>query len=286
MQDDVTRRKVFWLLQRLTSLSLWRAKQRAFKVFASAYETAARTWPSTDPVPLSADHLTTIYTILDLYDQGLNELANGHRFVWRQGQPLALAIREFNSLASHFYRHPDYWDRGSQVAPYPPRIDALVSLLRASEYRMEQAPVEVWDTDHNFSQLQSVSALLNPSKYNYRFYDLAYPVFPDVLPEVPNPSGPVIQSGGNVPFDGIWETVSVEQTRVLGAIPPGVKLFRNNGCFNYFVKDTAAPNLMAADPMTSDVVAKPVHWRLLWEDTRYQDGAIPDESQYFLASPA
>ncbi|WP_255414166.1 Imm72 family immunity protein, partial [Rahnella sp. AA] len=25
-----------------------------------------------------------------------------------------------------------------------------------------------------------------------------------------------------------------------------------------------------------------VHWRLVWEDTRYCDGIIPDESEYFL----
>jgi hypothetical protein len=55
VQDDVTRREIFWLLQRLTSLSLWKAKQNAFKVFASAYETAVKTWPSTDPEAMEAD---------------------------------------------------------------------------------------------------------------------------------------------------------------------------------------------------------------------------------------
>ncbi|MCA7961189.1 hypothetical protein LGM14_27240 [Burkholderia multivorans] len=27
------------------------------------------------------------------------------------------------------------------------------------------------------------------------------------------------------------------------------------------------------------------HWRLLWEDKRYTDGVIPDESEYFLEGP-
>lgn len=281
MHDDLTRRKIFWLLQRLTSLAVWKAKHSAFRVFASAYEAAAKTWPSTDPVPLSADHLTTIYEILSLYDKGLIELSKGNRFVWRKGQALALVLKQYNYLASHFYQHPAYWDRGGQVAPYPPAVDALARLMRASEYRLEQAPVEVWGTDHNVAQLQSASALLNPEKYNYRFYELAYPVFPDALPEVPDPSAPVIQSGQNVPFAGIWEPVSVEQSRVFGTIPLGGKLFTNSGCFNYLIDDTAAPNLIAVDPVTSDVKVKPVQWRLLWEDTRYRDGVIPDESQYF-----
>nr|WP_244098370.1 Imm72 family immunity protein [Burkholderia ambifaria] len=37
------------------------------------------------------------------------------------------------------------------------------------------------------------------------------------------------------------------------------------------------------DVDTFDVTLRPTHWRLLWEDTRYRDGIMPDESQYFLA---
>jgi hypothetical protein len=28
--------------------------------------------------------------------------------------------------------------------------------------------------------------------------------------------------------------------------------------------------------------AADTHWRLVWEDTRYKDGIIPDESEYFI----
>lgn len=45
MHDDITRRKVFWLLQRLTSWTLWRTKHENFKIFAVAYENAVKTWP-------------------------------------------------------------------------------------------------------------------------------------------------------------------------------------------------------------------------------------------------
>ena len=44
MQDESVRRKIFWLLQRITSHSLWRRKCDAFKTFAAAYETAVKTW--------------------------------------------------------------------------------------------------------------------------------------------------------------------------------------------------------------------------------------------------
>jgi hypothetical protein len=123
---------------------------------------------------------------------------------------------------------------------------------------------------------------LSREKYSHTFYELAYPTFPEVLPEVPNAPGPAIQSGQTVPCDGIWEPVTIERSRVLGVIPLGAKLFGNNGCFNYFVTDTTAPNLLNFDRATFNVTAKPTHWRLLWEDTRYENGVLPNESQYFL----
>ncbi|MGF6570071.1 hypothetical protein ABH945_002182 [Paraburkholderia sp. GAS333] len=282
MQDDVTRRKIFWLLQRLTSLSLWKAKHSAFKVFATAYETAVKTWPSTDPEALDADHLTTIYEILSHYDKGLDELAHGRRFVWRKGEALEQVVNRFNYLVDYFHRDPKYWERGSQIQSYPPKVDSLARLMHASQVQKEFAPLEVWGTDYNFAYLQVPNGLLDRHAYNHTFYELAYPIFPEVLPNVPNPSGPVIRSGQPVPCDGIWEPVTIEQSRVLGVIPLGAKLFGNNGCFNYFVADTVAPNFEGYDSATFSSTIVPTHWRLLWEDTRYANGVIPDESQYFL----
>jgi hypothetical protein len=282
MQDDVTRRKIFWLLQRQTSLTLWKVKHSAFKVFAAAYETALKTWPSTDPEAMEVGHLKTIYEILSHYDKGLDELSRGHRFVWRKGQALERVVNRFNYLAGYFYRDQTYWDRGGQIQPYPPKVNALAKLLRASQVQMEYAPLEVWGTSYNFAYLQLPEALLDRDAYNHTFYEFAYPTFPEVLPEVPDSPGPVIQSGQTVPYDGIWEPVTIEQSHVLGVVPLGAKLFWNNGCFNYFVADTEAPNLEGFDSATFSATILPTHWRLLWEDTRYTNGVIPDESQYFL----
>ena len=139
--------------------------------------------------------------------------------------------------------------------------------------------------DRSGADVGGPTPLLDRNSYNHTVYELAYPTFPNVLPEVPNPPGPVIQSGQTVACDGIWEPVTIEQSRVLGVIPLGAKLFGNNGCFNYFVADTAVPNLEGYDSATYSSTIIPTHWRLLWEDTRYRDGVIPDESQYFLEAP-
>ncbi|WP_329955955.1 Imm72 family immunity protein [Burkholderia cepacia] len=55
-------------------------------------------------------------------------------------------------------------------------------------------------------------------------------------------------------------------------------LLRNGGCFNYFTRGTRAPNL--TDDFPGLLI--PTCWRLLWEDRRYVNGVVPDESQYFL----
>ena len=281
VQHEAIRRQVFWLLQRLTSWSLWKAKQQAFKIFADAYELAIKTDPANGAEELDANHLTVIYEILACYDKGLAELGKGRRFVWRAGQPLQRAVRQTNVLGDNFYRNPKYWEHGSQFAPYPEKVNALYQLMRASQFRMDYAPLEVW-TDDKIAYLESADSLLNPARYDHGFYELAYPTIPEVLPPVPETSGPVIQSGQAVPYDGIWEPVMIERSRVLGVFSTGPKLFENEGCFNYLIADTEAPNLSDVDDNAFGITPRPTHWRLLWEDTRYKDGAIPDETQYFL----
>ncbi|KVW22844.1 hypothetical protein WK94_02340 [Burkholderia ubonensis] len=282
MTDDATRRRIFWLLQRLTSFSLWKRKRDAFAIFANEYENAVKTWPEDDPETMPADNLPTIFEILAAYDRGLTQLARGYRFVWQRGEPLEYAIDRYNHLNAYFFPHYDYWDRGAQAAAYPPKVDALAKLLHASEYQVEYAPFEPPPLEDYLAQLCSIDLLLSPDAYEHSFYTLPYPVFPADLPEVPEAVGPVIKSGDKVPCDGIWEPVTVEQSKLLGVVPVGNRSLRGNGCFNYFIRDIRAPNL--SDDETGAVVK--THWRLLWEDKRYADGVIPDESQYFLEPPS
>ncbi|MDN8012707.1 Imm72 family immunity protein [Burkholderia multivorans] len=281
MADDATRRRVFWLLQRLTSFSLWKRKRDAFAMFANEYEKAVKTWAEGDPEAMPPQNLAIIFEILAAYDRGLSELARGYRFVWRRGQPLQYAIDRYNHLNAYFFPHSDYWDRGAQVAPYPPKVDTLAQLLHASEYQVEYAPLEPEPLDNCLAQLSSIGLLLSPDTYKHGLYMLPYPVFPDDLPEVPEAVGPVIKSGDKVPCDGIWEPVAIEQSKLLGVVPVRNRSLRNNGCFNYFVRDIHAPNVRDDD--TGAIVK--THWRLLWEDKRYADGAIPNESEYFLEPP-
>ncbi|MET3243437.1 hypothetical protein ABIE53_000182 [Burkholderia sp. OAS925] len=283
MQDSETRRRVFWLLKRLTSYSLWAKKRDAWEVFSRAFENAVRTWPKNDPERMDPDLLPGIYETLGLYKKGVEELGKGHRFVWRTGQPLDAAMDKSSTVRNFLYTHPDYWERGAQTAPYPEKVEALNRLLLASRYEGDYAPIEVPFIPRMSARYSSPAALLDPDRYRYQFYQLPYPVFPAEISEVPAATDLIISSGQRVPVDGIWEPVKVEREKALGIVPLGVRSIENNGCFNYLVSDTKAPNVRGKwNEAESRTERLGTHWRLLWEDTRYKDGVIPDESEYFL----
>lgn len=282
MQDGDVRRQVFWMLKRLSSYALWKRKRDAWEVFAYAYEAAVKNWPKSQPEQMDPDMLRQIYEVLSLYNEGVPQLARGHRFVWRVDGPLALAIDKAGTISRYFYTDPDYWERGMQLAPYPPPVEALHTLMRASEFHGEYAPTEVPDAPHMTARCPTPGSLLNPDAYKFAFYDLAYPVLPADLPEVPVGTDLIVRSGQRVPKDGVWEPVRVQREKAFGIVPLGVKKAENNGCFNYLVADGIAPYIAEWNEAHARADRVATYWRLLWEDLRYKDGASPDESEYFL----
>jgi len=95
-------------------------------------------------------------------------------------------------------------------------------------------------------------------------------VFPDddMLPPCPPRNESTegqLWSGQKIPTTGIWEPWSLDPSI-------GVR------CPNYFLeKDTASQYQFAGSGTGRDVI-----WRLIWKDTRYEDGHIPyEEKEYF-----
>lgn len=122
--------------------------------------------------------------------------------------------------------------------------------------------------------------------------------YPPVLPAGPphniNTAGQ-IWSGAEIPVTGIWEPWFVEEPvrtgmlgglvdRLAGKAPAeDVPVFTGKvGCPNYFLVGATA---FEYEMEGTDKKAK-VAWRLIWEDTRYLDGKIPDEEKEYFGSPA
>lgn len=279
MTDELVRRKLFWLLQRLSSYTLWQRKRDVWAYFAEKYEEALKIWPEEMASGFDPKAITWIYDALRLYDEGLDELARGNRQVWQinTGEFYQL-VRPIDLVKKFFY--PRCHERWTQVEAYPPEVEKLNKLRIAAGFRGEHL---LYPPSNKSTGFFDAAYLLDPSKYIWEFEVEPYPVFPKTFSAVPEPSNVIIKTGEPVPCDGIWEPVKLEYHHKLLIIKTNVSGFKNLGAYNYFIREMTAPIQVYHDSLLQDGWGyRDVHWRLVWEDNRYCDGIIPDESEYFL----
>lgn len=104
MSDELVRRKLFWLLQRLSSYTLWQRKRDAWACFTRQFEHALKTWPEEITKGFDKEVIIWAYDALRLYDEGLPELAVGNRQVWqRKTGEFHQLFRPVNLVNSFFY---------------------------------------------------------------------------------------------------------------------------------------------------------------------------------------
>ncbi|HFO4632583.1 TPA: hypothetical protein ACHKSE_005027, partial [Escherichia coli] len=132
MSDEQVRRKLFWVLQRLSSYSLWQRKRDAWAYFTQQYEQALKNWPEEITKGFDPEAIIWAYDALRLYDEGLSELAVGNRQVWQRltGEFHQLA-RPVDLIESYFYL-PCH-ERGVQQEPYPVEVEKLNKLKIAAK---------------------------------------------------------------------------------------------------------------------------------------------------------
>ncbi|MGY3069051.1 hypothetical protein ACVWYR_004409 [Pantoea agglomerans] len=288
MSDEQVRRKLFWLLQRLSSYTLWQRKRDAWAYFTQQYEQALKTWPEKLTKGFDGEVIIWAYDALRLYGEGLPELAVGNRQVWqiKTGEFYQL-VRPVDLVQKFFY--PLCHERWTQVEAYPPEVEKLNKLRIAAKFQGEYL---LYPPQNNVCNFFDAESLLAPEHYQWEFSCYPYPVFPKNLPPVPERSDIIIKTNDPVPCDGIWEPVKIMYNHKLLVIKDGISGFKNLGAYNYFIRGMNTPRqvyydvLMESDKeilITDDPIRyRDVHWLLVWEDTRYCDGIIPDESEYFL----
>ncbi len=288
MSDEQVRRKLFWLLQRLSSYSLWQRKRDAWAYFTQQYEQALKTWPEEITKGFHPKSIIRIYEALRLYDEGLPELALGNRQVWQIHTGEFYQLDRPVDLVNSFFYLPCH-ERGGQEEAYPPKIEKLNKLKIAAEFWGDNL---LYPPQNKVCNFFDAAYLLDPDNYRYNLKTLPYPVFPKNLPPVPERSDIIIKTYDPVPCDGIWEPVKIQYNHKLLVIKTDISGFKNLGAYNYFIRGMNAPLQIYYDVLiesdkemviTDDPIRyRDVHWRLVWEDTRYCDGIIPDESEYFL----
>lgn len=136
MSDEQVRRKLFWLLQRLSSYTLWQRKRDARAYFTQQYEQALKTRPEKLTKGFDGEVIIWAYDALRLYDEGLPELAVGNRQVWqiKTGEFYQL-VRPVDLVQKFFY--PLGHERWTQVEAYPSEVEKLNKLRIAAKFQGE-----------------------------------------------------------------------------------------------------------------------------------------------------
>lgn len=279
MTDESVRRRLFWLLQRISSYSLWQRKRNAWAQFAEKYEEALKTWSEEKTSGFDPKGIINIYDALRLYDEGLTDLATGNRQVWQRKTGAFHQLARPVDLVESFFWGPCH-ERWVHVEPYPEHIIPLDNLRFAAECYGDNLLFPPYD---NVCNIFEADYLLDSDRYNGVFHTYPYPVFPKKLLPVPEGTDIIIKTGEVIPYDGIWEPVKIQYNHKLLVIKTDIRQFKNLGAYNYFIRGMNAPLQIYEDLLLAEGWGyRDVHWRLVWEDTRYCDGIIPDESEYFL----
>jgi Immunity protein 72/Immunity protein 71 len=253
------RQALFWWLKRNTSYTAIEHCAKLWAEFVAEWEK----WLRSQDNPY--DHLVeTLKYALDTqlyYERGLKRLMQGDRSVFSRASSEGWLWKVNTGLVQ---RRMD-WEPLDEFIDYVVQNEGLPRSMLTAYYKAHDAAMALGHgpggyTGDRFGEIRS---FLN-----------ALP-FPHPLPE---PRWEVsFRPGKRAPKDGIYEKVDDN-----GHIVSGMA---------YFIKSMAAegddwleygPNAWRADALEgSQQRTADFHWRLLWEDTRYKDGRIPNEERLY-----
>lgn len=305
MMTEQDRRKVFWLLKKYSSYTAWKALGDAYFAFSDAYYSAhklriVRDVHAPDRKEMDewmAGHLKEVLDGRICFEQGLSRLRQGDRSVWRRNSRGVL-LRVFSPI--EFIRkilNPEEY-----VLDWMKNKDVVLAANTALQQMSfgQGAITELGPDEAARIAPWNALATMHPV-YHVPMHDPRDLNFPPHLTEVPHPTNIVIATGEEVPFDGIYEPewgplsdapnpgLLAKIKTLLGNKPSlmddagddGLATVRHRdiGCMNYLLSCTQAP--LYQDGELDPTI--PVHWRLIWKDTRYLDGVIPDEEAEYLA---
>lgn len=266
---DAQKRQLFWLLKRFSSVTYWERFQAAYEPFVELYEEALMR-----VTPPGEGYVSDLKRFLDTaiyFERGIAKLRNGERFVFKAGH----SERYLQSADEGVYvawrlTDPDEYDMS-----WVPNFDTLRAAI-AHAYTFARNPVL-----NNRSQPTRPQLLITRMgliESNDIEGALVGP-FPPNLAQAPAPADIEVPTGGVFPAYGIYQPYAVlnKKVPILGT----VSKINEFGCMHYWLEGVEAPQSTAwethSQPETKDVV-----WKLIWEDTRYLDGSVPEEEKDYF----
>ena len=243
--DERDRRALFWWLKRNTSYTAIARNGELWSQFVAEYESWLRS--QDDPYEHYVEAFKYALDTQISYRRGLERLRRGDRSA-------------FNCASSEGLLGRLYTGSVGRRLEWNPPVEAI-----AAEDRLPESMLRAYFKAHE-------SAMACARTTSYR--GMGFPVgsartllaalpFDTALPE---PRWDIsFAPGKRAPKDGIYEMVNLDGHIV--------------GSLQHFIKgEEARPDdFVEFGPDAGNEHAKSFFWRLLWEDTRYKDGTLPEE---------
>ncbi len=295
-ETEEERRQLFYWLKTASSYTAWERVGRYYKVwvdkFKLLYDESQRHPDLEHGVLMHTSDIVLVMSCYSFFEEALARLKKGNKrpFVWL-GQ---------TGHFSEALRPVDYWMEATRRGEGGDNeIKEMYSEHWPDVWAAREKLVEAWGDVGVVVQTRHIDmpakvGHINDPSTGFGLDKLCkFP--PGDLPEVPVPTKTVlVKTGDIVPCFGIWEPVKADLSPGFVGLfkkplPPPDGHFELDGCMNYLHQGSAAPTIDfdGDDPRNE---GRPTVWRLLWEDTRYRDGVIPEEERDYpffdIAEPA
>ncbi len=250
--DEVGRRALFWRLKRNTSYSAIADNARLWDAFARDFEQYLRSG-----VKIYDTDTQSYKYIVDTqlaYERGLAALRQGDRSVFSRTSSEGWLGKLYTHLTERRY---EWWGKPEEIA----EVQGWPLQLVQHYYIAHNAAMS--------SGRDSSYAGLGPPE-NSAIYVLQRLLRHGIDTSLPEPRWDVyFAPGKRAPKDGIYEMVNAQGHIV--------------GSQSYFIKGEAVDDADVAEfgPDANGERTNSFFWRLIWEDTRYKDGQIPTEEQFY-----
>jgi hypothetical protein len=252
--DKRDREALFWWLKRNTAYTAIEHNAKLWVRFVAEWEKWLRS--QDDPYEHMIETFKYALDTQAYYERGLKRLRAGDRSAFDRTSSEGWLAKVNTALPGRRME----WDGRIELIAQQDGVP--IDVLR-SYYKAHDAAMAVGHTI-------SYSALNHPRRRAARPLLAALP-FDSTLPE---PQWSVaIKPGGRAPRDGIYEQVDAG-----GHIVGGMAYFIKGQVSDSEDGLEFGPNRWDQTHQRSN----DFHWRLLWEDTRYKDGTIPEEEQHYL----
>ncbi|WP_354687957.1 Imm71 family immunity protein [Cupriavidus necator] len=279
LPTETERKQIFFWLKQISSHAAWNRILSFYKAWADTTEhsrrlASERGVESTSLI--SESDYVFILNGLAHCEEGVRRLRSGDKRVFKfdvNGE-FAMADRALGHWDTYLWRietgeHPPINEKNT---PGWGRFHSALTDL-----------IEVWrEIAPNVLEPRYLDADSRTFCNDFLRATLERMTFPDPLPNVPDPEiSTLVRSRRAIPCSGIWEPVDAPKPklfRLSRQIETPAGPFPTIGTMSYLHGGASAPNMAAH----AEENGLPATWRLLWEDTRYNDATVPDEEANYV----